>query len=185
MRYADGPTTGGEVRIDASPSTVWALVSDIATPARFSPELRRVEWLDGAQGPTPGAVFAGYNENERMGAWRTTSRVGEVAEERAFSWDVVDLAGTFGPPKTAETAVPLATWRFDLTAAEGGGTVLGHSVRIGPAPSRMTSYIEEMPDREEEIIAHRLKGLRQGIEATLEGIRKLAETDGARPSADA
>ncbi|MDX3128387.1 hypothetical protein PV367_00855 [Streptomyces europaeiscabiei] len=34
-------------------------MTDIALPARLSPELQRVEWLDGAEAPMVGARFAG------------------------------------------------------------------------------------------------------------------------------
>ncbi|WP_431783108.1 SRPBCC family protein [Streptomyces chumphonensis] len=174
MRYADGPATSSETHVDATPATVWTLVADIGIPARFSPELQRVEWLDGAGAAVPGALFAGHNENPDIGEWTTTSRITEVAEERVFAWDVVDPDGRFGAPAPAATAEPLCHWRFELSAADGG-TLLRHSVRVGPAPSGLSSYIAQAPEKEEEIIAGRLASLRGGIEATLAGIKELAE----------
>ncbi|MER5907567.1 SRPBCC family protein [Streptomyces mirabilis] len=59
MRYAEGPGVCCDVYIEADPSRVWGLVTDIGLPARLSPELQRVEWLDGAEGPCGGGVFRG------------------------------------------------------------------------------------------------------------------------------
>ena len=69
LRYADGPTTEAVVDIAASPSVVWALVSDIDLPPRFSAELQGVEWLDGATGPRLGARFVGRNRHRAIGGW--------------------------------------------------------------------------------------------------------------------
>ena len=46
MKYADGPTAEVETLVDAPPAVVWALVSDITTPVRFSEELHDVRWVD-------------------------------------------------------------------------------------------------------------------------------------------
>lgn len=48
MRYAEGPSVSCDVHVEAAPSRVWHLVTDIALPARLSPEVQRAEWLDGA-----------------------------------------------------------------------------------------------------------------------------------------
>jgi len=40
VRYEDGPTVEVEVLIDAPIETVWALVTDINLPSRFSDEFR-------------------------------------------------------------------------------------------------------------------------------------------------
>ena len=46
VRYADGPTAEVETLVDAPPAVVWALVSDISTPVRFSGELQEVRRID-------------------------------------------------------------------------------------------------------------------------------------------
>ncbi|MCX2969299.1 MULTISPECIES: SRPBCC family protein [Streptomyces] len=171
MRYADGPEVAGEIQIDASPATVWALVTDIGLSARFSPELQRVAWLDGADAPVIGARFEGHNRNEHNGDWRTVSEVVELEPERSYAWAVIDAAERFGP---LDPQRPMATWRFDLTPVDGG-TRLRHSGRIGPGRSGLLVAIEQAPEREEAIMEYRTGTLRQGIEATLEGVRKLAE----------
>ncbi|MCX3063618.1 SRPBCC family protein [Streptomyces beihaiensis] len=175
MRYADGPRVECEVRVAAPAKTVWELVTDIRLPARFGPELQRVAWLDGAQGPCSGARFEGFNQHPLIGEWRTVSHVVELAEPEVFAWAVTDADGRYGAP-SADPAERLATWRYELNSRDGGReTLLRQSAVLGPGRSGVTLAVERRPDREEEIIAARLKELRAGMEATLDGIRQLAE----------
>ncbi|HEY3501648.1 MAG TPA: SRPBCC family protein [Actinocatenispora sp.] len=162
-----------DVRIAAAVPRVWELVTDIGLPARLSPELQRVGWLDGAERAAPGARFEGYNEHPRLGRWRTVSYVVELVEPRVFAWAVTDPDGMAGEPP-ADRASPLASWRFELQAVDDG-TRLSQSVRIGPGRSGVTLAIERWPDREEGIVAARLDELRAGMTVTLDGIRTLAE----------
>ncbi|MFF8942258.1 SRPBCC family protein [Streptomyces sp. NPDC014864] len=174
MRFAEGPSVHCDVHIEADPPRVWELVTDIRLPARLSPELQRVAWLDGADRPLPGARFEGFNHHQQLGEWRTVSHVVELDEQRVFAWAVTDADGRYGEP-TLDPAKSLASWRYELQA-EGGGTRLRQSALVGPGRSGVTLAIERWPDREEEIIALRMKELRAGIEATLRGIKALAES---------
>ncbi|WBP85518.1 SRPBCC family protein [Kitasatospora cathayae] len=175
MRYADGPGTQCEVFVQAPVERVWALVADIGLPARLSPELQRVAWLDGADGPALGARFEGHNARPNMRDWRTVSEVVELAEHRAFAWAVMDADGRFGDP-VSEVAGSLARWRFDLIP-EDGGTRLRQSVVIGPGRSGVILAIEARPEAEEKIVDFRLGELRTGMTATLEGVKSLAEAE--------
>lgn len=44
LRYADCPSTEAVVDIAAAPHVVWALVTDIHLPSRFSSELSGADW---------------------------------------------------------------------------------------------------------------------------------------------
>ncbi|MER7395924.1 SRPBCC family protein [Streptomyces sp. NPDC000151] len=173
MRYADGPAAECEIRIAAAAPRVWELVSDIGLPARLSPELHRVEWLDGATAPAPGARFTGHNRHPKIGEWQTVSQIVAVAAEREFGWAVLDAGGRFGAP-VADPAQAMATWRFELETASDH-VLLRHSVRVGPGASGLSVIIARLPDREEQLIEARLAELRAGMEATLTGIKALAE----------
>jgi uncharacterized protein YndB with AHSA1/START domain len=155
MRYADGPTVTVDVLIDAAPDAVWALVSDIDLPARFSSEFLGGTWIDDTH-------FRGRNRHEAAGEWETTCVVVERAEPWVFAYAVGDAEN------------PSASWRFDLSPEEGG-TRLRQSMRMGPAPSGLTPAIEAMPDKEERIIARRLDEHRFNMLATLAGIKDLLE----------
>ena len=155
MRYADGPTVEVETHVAAPPADVWRLVSDVTTPARFSTELQEVRRIDERR-------FAGRNRHAAIGEWETTCTIVDDEPERVFAWAV-------GDPEA-----PSAQWRFTLEP-DGDGTRLRQWMRIGPAPSGLTPAIEAMPDKEERIIARRLEEHRANMQATVDGIARLAE----------
>ena len=159
MRYADGPTAEVDVVVHAPVERIWALVTDIELPARFSAELCGAEWLD--EGPAVGARFRGRSEHAAIGTWQTTCVVTRC-DGRVFEWAV----------GTAEH--PSATWRFELEPADDA-VRLRQWCRIGPAPSGLTPAILAMPDKEERIVARRLEEFRTNMQATLAGIKQLAE----------
>lgn len=175
MRRIEGLSVTGEVVVGAEPGVVWRLVTDIAVLAEVSPELQRAEWLDATAGPAPGAAFVGYNRHPALGDWRTVSHVVGFEPHHVFEWAVVDPDDRFGG-QDADPAFPVATWRFEL-APEGVNTRLRQSVRLGPARSGLTLTIERSPERADELVEIRLRQLRAGIEATLDGIKRRAERD--------
>ncbi|MBY8869362.1 SRPBCC family protein [Streptomyces sennicomposti] len=179
MRYADQPTTHREVRVAADPARVWKIVADVEAMTRWSPELERVEWCDGATGPAVGVRYAGHNRHPLNGEWRTVSEITEYVPGRTLTWCVLDVDGRFG--KASEgPADRMAAWSFALSPAPEGGTVLRQSVTIGPGRSGLSAFIERTPEREEAIVAYRLDELGKGMEATLAGIKQAAEDTAAR-----
>jgi hypothetical protein len=134
---------------------VWALVSDITLPARFSSELQAAEWIDDTH-------FRGHNRHEAAGEWETMCTVTERVDGKVFAYAVGDASN------------PSASWAFRLSP-DGGGTRLTQWMRMGPAPSGLTPAIEAMPDKEERIVALRLDEHRFNMLATLQGIKDLAE----------
>ena len=160
VKYADAPQASVEVDIAAAPGTVWALITDISLPAQFSPEFQGADWID--DGPALGATFHGHNKHDFVGEWTTTSTVTAYDEGSVFEWTVGDLEN-----KTAR-------WRFDLAPA-GDGSTLRFSAEMGPGPSGLTMAIQQMPDREEDIVANRLGEWTGNMQSTLDGIKGLAE----------
>jgi nitroreductase len=149
-----------EIDIAAKPSAVWALVSDVATPARFGGELQRVEWLDPE--PVVGARFVGHNRLDGVGEWTTTCWVSRLEPERVFAWNVVD------PDQ------PGAQWSFELEPI--GRTVrLRQRVVMGPGVSGTSAMIRKRPEREQPILERRLAQLKAAMQATVTGIRDMAE----------
>jgi hypothetical protein len=162
IRYSDCPGTAADVLVDAAPDVVWPLVCDIGLPARFSDELVGAAWLDAADAPRVGARFVGRNHHSAIGDWETRCTVVELEPGRAFGYVVGDPAG------------PSAEWRYTLSP-EGRGTRLELRMRMGPARSGINRAIDAMPDKETRILRRRLGELRANIEATLLGIKELAE----------
>jgi uncharacterized protein YndB with AHSA1/START domain len=167
MRYADAPSVEATVLVSAPPEQVWALVSDIAVIASLSRETRSVDWVDEGAGPAVGRCFRGVNVHEAVGEWTTTSTVVVCDPPRAFQWDV--SSSTPGPPA--------ASWGYELHAVPEG-TALRAWGRLGPGWSNLSMAIEKFPEKEERIVARRLDEFRTGLEATLLGIKSLAETPG-------
>jgi hypothetical protein len=165
MRYADRPTVSVSVPIAASGSAVWALVSDISLPTRFSSEIKEVTWLEDRDAPAVGARFAGRSEHGAIGTWRTECEVTVAEPDRCFEWVV-------GTPED-----PSAVWRFTIQpAADGSGVVLEQWFQMGPARSGLNQAIDAMPDKEERIVARRLEEHRANMQRTVEGVKALAES---------
>jgi Polyketide cyclase / dehydrase and lipid transport len=98
------------IHMNASPSAVWEVVSDVTRVGEFSPETFSAEWLDGATGPALGATFRGHVKRNEVGpVYWTTCRVTRCEPEKDFGFEV--FVG-----KT-----PVNTWRYQLTPS-GDGT---------------------------------------------------------------
>ncbi|MGC8462702.1 MAG: SRPBCC family protein [Acidimicrobiales bacterium] len=160
VRYADGPTAEVEVVVDAPVERVWQLVCDVNLPSSFSEELVSARWIDA--GPAIGARFVGRNQHPALGTWETTSWVTRYEPLRVFGWAVSD-------PEH-----PSATWWFTLDDL-GGRVRLRQGGRMGPAPSGLSIAITARPDKEERIVARRLEEWTRGMQATVAGIKSLAE----------
>ncbi len=160
MRYADGPTVEGSVHVAVAPETLWPLVTDIALMAELSAELQEATWLDA--GPAVGARFRGRSLHRAVGEWTTTSTVIACEAPREFAWAVEDPDN------------PTATWRFQLVP-DGAGTLLRQAARMGPGRSHLNTAIDAMPDKEERIVAGRLREWQAGIDANLAALKDRAE----------
>lgn len=161
MRYADQPTVEVEARIAADPEAIWALVTDIHLPERFSPELQRVEWVEG-DGVAVGNRFAGHNANEHLGEWTTECTVVEVEPGRRWVWEV----------RSGDQR--MATWGFEVDPGRDAVTVRQWA-RMGPDRSGLNQAIDAMPDKEGRIVARRMSQWREAMAANLAGLAALVE----------
>lgn len=164
MKYEDGPTAEVEVRVEAPAEHVWALVTDIDLPARFSGEFLGARWLD-AHGPAVGARFVGRNRHAAMGEWETTSFVVRYEPLRRFEWAV------------SEVEMPSASWWFALEPDGESAVILRQGTRFGPGRSGLNIAIDAMPEKEERIIARRLQEHERNMQATVDGVKVLAEAE--------
>jgi hypothetical protein len=140
---------------------VWALVSDIELPAKFSDEFLGAEWFDGER--SVGASFVGRNRHPVAGEWEAPGFVEVWDEGRSFAWATMDRDH------------PGARWRFDLEPVDDDRTRLRYSMSLGPGTSLMTAAIEAMPDKEPQILRHRLREHHANMTRTVEGIAEMAE----------
>ncbi|MEH3137409.1 MAG: SRPBCC family protein [Mycolicibacterium neoaurum] len=97
------------VTIAAEPAAVYSLITDLSAMASLAEEVHAMSWTKGAAA-APGAVFTGRNRNGAK-SWSTTCTVTAADPGKAFAFDV----------KSA--MLPIAHWRYDIVATEGGCTV--------------------------------------------------------------
>lgn len=163
MRLRDGPTAEVEQRIVGDPAAIWALVTDIGLPPRFSDELQSVEWVGDVAEVAVGSRFRGRNRNSVIGDWETECEVIEVEPGRRWVWEVRSPHGGVG-----------ATWGFEVDPGRDAVTVRQWA-RMGPGPSGLTDAIESMPDKESRIISYRLGEWGANMTANLDGVRRIVE----------
>ncbi|HZA86912.1 MAG TPA: SRPBCC family protein [Acidimicrobiales bacterium] len=160
LRVDDGPGLVAELDIDAAASTVWSLITDIELPARFSSEFLGAEWEGDERGVS--AVFHGRNHHQAIGEWTIPCFVDAYDEPRAFGW------------RTSDPDTPGARWRFDLEPLDGGTRLL-FSYTIGPGPSGTSMAIANHPGKEARVLRRRLDEVHANMQATVAGVKQLAE----------
>lgn len=110
------------VHMDAPPSVVWDLITDVTRIGEFSPETLEGRWIGGATGPATGAKFQGHvKRNGRGPMYWTTCRIVACEPERDFAF-VVEVPGV---------GTSVNTWRYQL-AASGTGTDVTESFTLSP-----------------------------------------------------
>lgn len=107
------------LHIDATPETVWGLVSDITKMGTYSPEVIEAEWLGGATKPEVGARYRGHVKRNEVGpTYWTTCEITECRPGEVFEFAV--MAGR----------TPINTWRYDFAPGAGGGTDVTESFHL-------------------------------------------------------
>jgi hypothetical protein len=109
------------LHIDASPTVVWGLITDITEMGTYSPEVVEAEWIGDASGPAVGARYRGHvkrNENWPFLYW-TTCEITECEPEKVFEFAVMMRDR------------PVNTWRYEFRATDDGGTDVTESFDLG------------------------------------------------------
>ena len=96
-----------DITIDADPTRVYELITDLPTLASLAEEAAAMEWRKG-DAVAPGAVFKGHNKNGSH-KWSTTCTITDAEPGRVFAFDV------------RYAVLPIAHWRYDI-APEGSGS---------------------------------------------------------------
>jgi hypothetical protein len=151
--------TRGEARIHVSapPEKLYDMVSDVTRMGEWSPETVKCEWLDGARGAAVGARFKGTNKRGVM-RWSTKPEVAAADPSREFAF----VTRSMGPS---------TKWSYRFEPADDGGADVTESFEM----------MDDMPwfitacDRYLMGIKDRKADLEQGMQQTLERIKKVAE----------
>lgn len=146
-----------EVSIDiAAPRQhVWGLISDFANMGKWSPELRRIIWLGGANSPAVGARFVGINRHGPV-PWATFAKVTRCDDGAQIEWEVSTSSTRWG-------------YRFEDTA-DGGTRVTEYR-----EPFKTTPAIIKAVQRSGVIGRNRETLLVDGMRTTLERVKAAAE----------
>ncbi len=153
---AGTPEDSVSLTIDATPAALYELVSDVTKMGRLSPECTGGRWLGRAKGPTVGARFVGFNRRGIVW-WCTLNKV-VIAEPGC---DFAFATGGSG-----------IRWRYRFKPTDGVGTVVTESReewKPRPLSARLFTRfaLGGVPEHEDE--------MRDGMRATLERLRQLAE----------
>jgi plastocyanin len=103
--------------IEASPEALYDLVADVTRTPEITPDIVRVEWLDGATGPTVGARFKAINKQGRGPNWSNKPVIVTAEPGREIAWARTEpFAGT-------------VEWRYRFEP-EGTGTRVTESYEV-------------------------------------------------------
>ena len=147
------------IEINASPETVWALVTDMERYGEWSSENTGCYWRKKEDGvPGTGEVgdeFVGIN---RRGddEWKALVEIIVREENNAFAF------------VTGGTAMNLIHWRYDLEPNDSGTTLTESWALMNLSPL--------MIEHGDEEIQYRAANARESITATLKGMKAAAES---------
>jgi hypothetical protein len=144
------------VAVDAPAETIYDLVAEITRMGDWSPETARVEWIDGADGPTVGARFVGHNISGPFHLMKWSRQGTVLAADRGREF-------TFA---TEEGGREGTVWSYRFEAADGG-TRVTESYRVDWIP--LWARIVDVP-------TNRAKQLREGMRHTLGQLKTAAES---------
>jgi uncharacterized membrane protein len=144
------------VVIEAPAERIYALVSDLPRMGEWSPECRRVEWLDGSSGPAEGARFVGHNQGGPRGLmkWSREGRVVTADPGREFAF------------ATQEGGHEGTEWRYRMEPVAGGTRVTEtYTVTRIPAWARVLDVPTNRAGELREALRHTLDRLKQAAES--------------------
>ena len=141
--------------ISASPSAVFAALTDITRMGEWSPECHSAEWNDGADGPAVGVKFTGHNRNGDK-EWTTEAKITDLVPDELFFFEC-DFRGFV-----------FAKWGYTIESIDGGSRVTEYNQDLRPPESlEGSAAVSGVTDRP----AHN----RAGMETTLERLAAALE----------
>jgi Polyketide cyclase / dehydrase and lipid transport len=137
--------------VNASPTLLYDLVSDVRRMGEWSPECRHCSWIDGATGPRAGARFKGTNQRG-IARWSTKPRVVTADPGREFAF----VTGHLGRDMTK--------WSYRFAPASDGATVTEsfEMLRTMPWYFRLADrFLMGVTDREADLTTNMTETLRR------------------------
>jgi uncharacterized protein YndB with AHSA1/START domain len=142
--------------IGASPTEVYAAISDVTRMGEWSEECYACEWHDGFDKAVVGATFEGHNrygEHE----WSTQGKVIEAVQGRAFAFECSMYDFHY------------STWGYLISPSESGCTVTEWTEDLRPESvlefSKGLSGIDDREGRNRDTMSLTLERLAGAVEA--------------------
>ena len=142
--------------VRTSPESLYDLLSDVTRTGEWSPVCRECTWDEGASGQV-GDRFTGRNDNGTR-QWETRSEVVAADPGREFAWMVGER---------------WVRWGYTLEVIDGG-TELTESWEVLPAGFQR--FADRYGDDAQRELDERTRAAHAGIPATLEAIKRIAES---------
>ncbi len=133
--------------IAASPTAVFAALTDITRMGEWSPETYLAEWNEGVDGPSVGARYTGHNRNGDK-EWNIEAEIVELVPDERFFFDCNSRGFVF------------SKWGYSIEPTDGGCRVteLWQDLRPEEAKPRSMS-VSGVEDR----VAHNRVGMEQTL----------------------
>ena len=143
--------------IEAPPEALYDVIADVTRTPEITPDIVKVEWLDGATGPAIGARFKAINKQGRGPNWSNKPVITVLEPGRAIAWARTEpFAGT-------------VEWRYRFEP-EGTGTRVYESYEVTKQLRLMGWFIigtlYGMKDRRSDLRASMLRTLDRLAEMT-------------------
>ena len=146
------------IEIDASPETVYGMVSDITRMGEWSPEAVGGRWIDGGTGQV-GDWFMGENEVPER-SWERECQVAAAEPGQEFTFVVGGMDAN------------CTWWSYELEPTEAGGTKVTENWWMVNRTPAMAAAFTEKP----EVYADRVGSYTaQMLETTLAKLKAAAE----------
>jgi len=161
------PAMGVAVQMSMAcePEVLWDLITTVERIGEFSPECAEAWWVEGFPAHTEGGRFEGRNRVDAEGdtfEWIRPCDVVAYDPPHRFAYTVGDrFDGT-----------PATRWTFEITPTESGCVVEQRFEHLPDGLSGARHQAEQVADAE-ALIAARRAMLRDGMEQTLERIRRV------------
>ncbi len=144
------------MHVDAPAESIYALVTDVRSMGRWSPECTGARWVLGAREAAVGARFVGFNRHGLV-RWVTRCRVTAAEPGRHFEFEVRESGMVWG-------------YRF-VPSVEGSATDVTEYRTEARRPGVMVRAVQRSGligrDRDQKMV--------DGMHATLERVKAAAE----------
>lgn len=152
--------------IEATPESLYALVSDVTRTPEYSPEVVKCVWKKGATGPAVGARFKATNHAGRIPDWPNWPVVTIADPGRTFAFERTEVGGG-----TLE-------WRYTFEP-QGSGTLVTESYTVVKPLNLLGWFIIDtlagLKDRKSDLNY----GMTKSLERIAEIVERVPQPNGA------